>query len=391
MEKILCKTHDSVSPDSVVVDEWGLDLHCTNRDAFPIIYTNRYDEYGIDSLSTTRFGGLYHHSLTNMIYKCLEKKDIEYIINRRKDVYGRIWTNENIITCWSVASGDIKEYVATIVEDIKSNNYTTYYDLLEGECNELPKEKNWLHKLIDWNTLSYYWEYKDENDGNFYICREKVSELLNNNTDVKVDDEQQKLLHLMTPTEKQKAIQNNDDLRKEREEYYKEGENAWLAKHGDIDPAQYHLLMYQENKKNKKKTMKLSENDIKKMVSESVNRILNESFFGYSGKDFQNMGLKNPADEYKVNIGELQEKCAEMYAAINNFTTYLNGVEDELEDENIQQNPGFVHNLRMKHLWDNPDDNINYEDDENLLETITNIDRQLNSIKSDLDDIINAY
>ena len=283
MEKVVLNNVDTVSPDSVVIAEWGIELHCMDSDAFPIIYGEKNEHrYDIPRVLTSYYGATYHYDLVDMIHKSLLNQGKEYICDRRNDVYARIWVNENVISCWSSSklSGDeIKQIVVNIVNDIKENNYLSFtpnMNPITSKLEPVPQNENTLASHINFDELTFYWKQRDEDENGYdFECafREKVNNLLSSDNDINIDDSQQKLLHLMTPAEKANAIKNNDELRKEREEYFKEGEHAWLNKHGDIDPAQYHLLMYQEGKQK----MKVTEDKIREIVSESIKRILKEN------------------------------------------------------------------------------------------------------------------
>lgn len=52
--------------------------------------------------------------------------------------------------------------------------------------------------------------------------------------------------HVVPPALKIRLLEKNGSLRDERREYFREGDKSWVRKHGDIDPACWHLLMYEE-------------------------------------------------------------------------------------------------------------------------------------------------
>jgi len=391
MEKIkIDDIFECATPDTVRVDAWGINAYCHDFEGepFPIIYTERLLKQGLnETVFVSCEYGEFHNSLSSDMYEALLRDyDVSYIKSRDSDTYVRIWKNYNIITVWSEGEDNV-EKLKKVVNLFKNGNYLSFYENENGDAMIVPKENNYMHKGINFNDLVFYWEtteYDDEiDDYSKYVCRAPLSELFNKGVNVDIDDSKSKLFHLMTPQEKAQAIQNDEELKKEREEYAKEGDRAWKAKYGNIDPAQYHLLMYQENKK--KNTMKINESDIKKMVNKCVKHLLKEDFLGFSGKDFENMGLKNPSDNYQVNIEELKEKCSEFLQALDNFSTYLNGMESELDD--VEDTPGFISNLNGKHTWNSHDD-WNYDDEESLLQTLREVDTSLYKVKSSLQDVI---
>lgn len=275
MEKIKLdySNRDTVSPDRVRVNAWGIDAFCGDPEGepFPIIYTERLLNKGInETVFISDKYGEYHSDLNkNMEHYLMTDYDVYYISSRSHDTYVRIWKKYNIMSVWSNRYEGI-ETIEKIIKLFKNGDYLTF-----SEEGILPKKENYMHKGINFNNLMFYWETYEHDENNIpskYICRAPLSELFNSNMDVNVDDDADaKLLHLMTPQEKAQAIQNNGKLKKEREEYAKEGDRAWKAKYGNIDPAQYHLLMYQENKK--KNTLKINESDIKKMIIECIKKI----------------------------------------------------------------------------------------------------------------------
>lgn len=279
MEKINIDRNyrDTANPDTVRIEKWGIDAFCADPEGepFPIIYTERLLNKGIQEkvFVSCKYGD-YHSNLNDKLSDILMKQnDIAYVRSRTHDTYARIWKKYNIMAVWS--NDDVIKETKNIINLLKNGDYLTVYSEDDGDYQILPKKENFIHKEIDFNNLMLYWEtYEDDEWGmpSKYICRAPLSELFNGNVNVNIDDSESKLLHLITPQEKMQAIQNNEKLKKEREEYAKEGDRAWKAKYGNIDPAKYHLLMYQESKK--KNIIKINENDIKQMVNECVKHLL---------------------------------------------------------------------------------------------------------------------
>ena len=279
MEKIKINNFfEGASPDTVRVDAWDINIFWRDIEGepFPIIYTERLLKQGLnETLFVSCEDGDGHNSLSRKMYEALLRDyDVSYIKSRESDIYLRIWKSYNIITMWSQGEGQI-EKLKKVINFFKNGDYLSFYENEKGESVIVPKENNYMHKGIDFNNLMFYWEIHEYDteikDYTRYVCRAPLSELFNKGINVDIDDTKSKLLHLMTPQEKAQAIKNDEKLKKEREEYAKEGDRAWVSKHGNIDPAQYHLLMYQENKK--KNTLKINESDIKKMIIECIKKI----------------------------------------------------------------------------------------------------------------------
>lgn len=248
MEKIRYTNYsDCANPDTIRISEWGVDLYCQQSDAIPIIYTNRFLKNGFGPVLVSNAHGMFHSEFNVVIDKCFEKRGIAYITSRNDDAYLRIWTEGNAIACWD-AKTDIKRFKSIVkdtIKSLKSGNYTTF-STQEGIIDILPKEQNNIQNSIDFDKLMFYWTENIEDEDGYndtFICRMPVSELFQSTSS-------------------------------ERTNYYKEGEKAWVSKHGDIDPAMYHLLMYQEGKETKVK--KLDEKDVRKIVSECIKKIINK-------------------------------------------------------------------------------------------------------------------
>lgn len=279
MEKIKINNFfEGASPDTVRVDAWDINIFWRDIEGepFPLIYTERLLEQGLnETLFVSCEDGDGHNSLSRKMYEVLLRDyDVSYIKSRELDIYLRIWKSYNIITMWSQGEDQV-EKLKKVINLFKNGDYLSFFGNEKGESVIVPKENNYMHKGIDFNNLMFYWEIHEYDteikDYTRYVCRAPLSELFNKGINVDIDDTKSKLLHLMTPQEKAQAIKNDEKLKKEREEYAKEGDRAWVSKHGNIDPAQYHLLMYQENKK--KNTLKINESDIKKMIIECIKKI----------------------------------------------------------------------------------------------------------------------
>lgn len=232
---------DQVNPDTLKVTDWGLYCHCQDVDAYPIIYSERYPELGNLFVGDNT---LYHADLGNAIYNYTEKNgsDRLFITSRKNDFLVRIWADNNAVTTWQNADSnieEIKQKIVKVINLLKTGNFK-FFDTIPRDENSLEERKErFLHK-IDFNSLQFYWKGWEEENGweDIFACREYVNNLLH--------------------SEKSNSK-------------YKEAQNAWLAKFGNIDPAKYHLLMYQENKIQNK--IQITENDIRKMVKECIKKL----------------------------------------------------------------------------------------------------------------------
>lgn len=126
--------------------------------------------------------------------------------------------------------------------------------------------------------------------------------------------------------------------------------------------------------------MKIYEKELKSLIRKTII----ESVFGYNGQDFQNMGLKNPADNYMVDKQELSQKTQEFIKAIDEYYSYIDGVEEDAENGN-KEVPGIARNIRMHSMWS--DD----EDEGYFCDNLEKVSRELYSIKNMLQELVENY
>lgn len=242
MDKVKFHTADQVNPDTLQVDGWGLYCHCQDSDAYPIIYSERYPELGNLFVGDNT---LYHMDLGKAIYEYTENNGFDrvFIANRTSDFLVRIWADKNAVVTWQRKDDNIEEIKQKIVKVIgllKAGNFK-FFDIIPHYENFIEERKQKFFQRLDFNALQFYWKEWEEDEYGWddeFACREYVNDLLHS---------------------------------EESSSKYKEAQNAWIAKFGNIDPAKYHLLMYQENKKQNK--IQITENDIRKMVKECIKKL----------------------------------------------------------------------------------------------------------------------
>lgn len=278
MEKINVTNVGYVSPDEIYIPEWRLYTQYVDKDAVPMIYCKRFTQYGLEPLLIgdchSTHSDIEQDALTIIGNRELERDDVF----QDDCCYLRIFANADIITSW----GDdeyTKEILSDVINCLKQGTYVCFNRKYETEEQyysdnyDISQTKE-LPIYINIDNLQYYWEgYEDENGEDVkYVYRAPVSELMHSDIQInKADDSEQRLFHLMSPQEKAEYLKNNDEKRQERINYFKEGEKSWDEKHPGWDPAQYHMTFYQEGK-----TMKIGEQDIRKMVTETIKRLLKE-------------------------------------------------------------------------------------------------------------------
>ena len=314
MEKFKLNYPDEqVSPDFVRIDELGFKTDWQDDDAIPIIFTHRFDNYGIGTL----FVGGYsesHDDLFQYMGLSVIKDSFETFAD--EDLCLRVWLSNNILTSWG--------YDENIKEKLKEINY--YFHNSVDYFYKVDDEVKHIHNpsissfYINFGELDYFWEgYEEDEFGmeiNYAYC-ETVDNLISSDIEInKADDTQQREFHLMTPDEKAEYLKNNDEKRQERINYFKEGEKAWVNKRGDVDPAYYHLTMYGEN------TMKIGEKDIRRMVNECLKKLINE-----------NMDNISPLAYFDSCIEKLQR----LEARLETIKQVLPGFVEELQGDLLRR------------------------------------------------------
>lgn len=196
MEKIFKSKDDIVSPDKIQIKEWNLHLDHMDYDSVTLSFDGEYIYYSNNLIK--------HPNVSNLIPR--QTLDLRY------------WSNSNIITCW-VSNNDV-------IEQLK----LFYKAHLFGKYKSFNK---WLNLRFD-GIYNCKLVFCDKG----YIIKCTFDELSKINS---IDDNSDlRLLHLLSPLVKMEFF------KPEKHYYYLEGEKSWLSKHGDIDPAYYHLLMYEE-------------------------------------------------------------------------------------------------------------------------------------------------
>lgn len=220
--------YGTATPDNIQVkDQNGniiYDTSCTSEKDGPRPLFYGYDENGEKRCWLGKIGE-YHHEQDNIPFSVVT-------------IIGRIWERLKIMSFWHMDRPMTQKELPNCLNDL-SQRYN-----------------------IDVS------EYKTVYNINKNIV--KVSDSTEKVTKAK-DTSKERELHTMSPLQKKKEYDANDDLKQQRHDYFVDSDKAWINKHGNIDPAYYHMLVYQENKQ---KPIKLTESDIKYMVKESINKIL---------------------------------------------------------------------------------------------------------------------
>ena len=189
MERIKLQKHDAIAPDRINVIGWRYVFNITSR---------RFVTFSFDGEKVYKSKSVIH-GWAHDVLKTDDLLDFRY------------YPSENILSVWIYDS-------SLIVKQLK---------LFE----KVYRESDWKPFDIDTVYLLF------SSDGYAVKC------LFRELDQIDKIDENYKLreFHIMPPSLKNLVI--DKDMKRE---YYKEGERSWIMKHGSIDPAYYHLLVYEE-------------------------------------------------------------------------------------------------------------------------------------------------
>jgi len=128
----------------------------------------------------------------------------------------------------------------------------------------------------------------------------------------------------------------------------------------------------------------ISEKDLTRIISEGVMKCVTEGILGLSGQELSDMGIGNPADKYSVDYVELIEKIKTFLPILENFRTYIEGVEEVYDDENGSHHRynGIAPNMKMRGSWNGDNDEVFYADE------LGKICSNISKVESELKDII---
>lgn len=189
MERIKLRERDNITPDRIQIRDWRYIFNVTARH----FVTFSFDGEKVHENETKI------HNWAHDTFNTDDLLDFRY------------YASENILSVWVYDS-------SLIVQQLK---------LFE----KVYRAGDWKPFDIDTVRLLF--------SSNGYGVRCLFSEL----DQIDTIDENYKLraYHVMPPSLKNLVV--DKDV---KHEYYKEGERSWTMKHGNIDPAYYHLLMYEE-------------------------------------------------------------------------------------------------------------------------------------------------
>lgn len=208
MEIIQKSLEDIVTPDQIIINSLNISL--------------RYSKNKNNSLS---FDGEYIY-----VSDEIKPRSHPYIHSKTKkyDTFDlRYWPEAKLLSAW--IDGDIIERLTSLKQAFKEGKIKN----LNGDIIESP---------INIDDVMFI--FVEEIDYEECIVKCKLDEI--DDSHIIVQNDNLRLFHLLSPTAKAKELRINKKLQEAKHHYYLMYKRSWISKHGHIDPALYHLIMYEE-------------------------------------------------------------------------------------------------------------------------------------------------
>lgn len=197
---------DIVTPECCYIKDWNVSLSWTTENSAAISY---YDD-------TLYVNFNYRHDPDNRKY-CKESDFLEL----------RLWQNEKIICLWTYNKSNIASIIRKIQEKLLIKDYIS---------NE---------SVISIDLYEYDLIFLSNKNNEFNITRCNLTEFYIIPDNEIVDNRYERTYHITSPKDKIR-LQQNELFKKFKKKYYDEAEQCMKDKIGDMDVAEYHLLIYGE-------------------------------------------------------------------------------------------------------------------------------------------------
>ena len=206
MLKIQYSQDSIVTPECCYIKDWNINLSCKDKNTISITYYNN-TLYCI-------FDGI--HDVKHRQH-CDEPDFLEL----------RLWIKEKIMAIWTYN----KDNIATILSSIQQK-------LLAKEYISNKEEKDSID-LYEYDLL--FLTYDDV----LSIVRCSLVEFYLMPSNEIMDNRYERQYHILTPDMKEK-LKRTSKYRIKQKQYYDESERVLKTKLGNMDLAEYHLLIYGE-------------------------------------------------------------------------------------------------------------------------------------------------
>ena len=196
-----------VTPECCHIPEWNISLSCQDKNTVSVAFYN--------DTAYCIFNGIHDvkHRKNNTLEDYLEL---------------RLWTDKKILAIWITGKDNMKD----ILKRIQQKLFDADYIVNEG----------YEPIGIDLSEYEIVFLKKSEDELNIVKC--SLDEFYNSDFNI-MNNIYERQYHILTPMQKEQ-MKKSGRFRNEFRKYIKEGNKVWNDKIGDMDVAQYHLLIYGE-------------------------------------------------------------------------------------------------------------------------------------------------
>lgn len=196
-----------VTPECCHIPEWDISLSCQDKNTVSIAFYN--------DTAYCIFNGIH---------------DVNYRKNSALEDYLelRLWTDKKILAIWITGKDNMKDILKRIQQKLLDADYITN----EG------------YEPISIDLSEYDIVFLENDNGNLNIVKCGLDEFYDPRFDV-MDNIYERQYHILSPSQKE-MMKKSGRLKKRLEQYYQEGDRALKNKIGNMDLAEYHLLIYGE-------------------------------------------------------------------------------------------------------------------------------------------------
>ena len=209
MFKIKYSQEDNITPECCYIKDWNINLSCKDKNTISISYYNNTLYAIFDSIHDT------NHRKNSNLSDYLEL---------------RLWTDKKIICLWTYNINNITDILYNIQEKLETADYIS-------DKNHTPIE-------IDLSEYDIVFTTKEENN-DIKVIKCSLEEFYNYPTFNILNNLYQRQYHILTPEQKE-SLKRSGKFKHYHKKYYDEANKKWNDKIGDMDIAQYHMLIYGE-------------------------------------------------------------------------------------------------------------------------------------------------
>jgi len=197
-----------VTPECCYIKDWNINLSCKDKNIISISYYNNTLYAVFDNIHN------YIHRKNSNLPDYLEL---------------RLWTDKKIICIWTYNINNIADILYNIQEKLETADYIS--------------DENHTPIKIDLSEYDIILTVKEDDEIKIIKC--SLEEFYNYPTFNILDNIYQRQYHILTPEQKE-IMKKSRRFKQLHKGYYDEANKKWSDKIGDMDVAQYHMLIYGE-------------------------------------------------------------------------------------------------------------------------------------------------